>query len=275
MMSFIKRIYAISIIGVFGFLCVSILWILIYNRATQPQTAYNLIVAPSDYTHRVTHFKVKQMLLHNVKKVDIIFYTDLEELSLYLLTDDRIKSAFLFRQFGAFFKLTKKLSPGIYLIPPGLSSFETAKYLSQASPSEQVLMVFPGETLIDIITKYQSVVQGDNQDQKIIFDSAYFKRSIELLETLYGVELDSPEGFIYPGIYFVDKAKTLDDFGVEGIKRFQEEFAAYIMPSTTSSGEDSILDIVTCASLKQLGKNQGQTNRPISTPSLKSLSSCL
>ena len=222
-------------VGIFIFLVV------VYNQPTVKKDSYLLLVPPPPPKNQSQYWALRKMLTRNVRATDVFFYTDLEQLSYTLLAGRRIRTAFLFKRFAGMFNVTQKIQSGVYQIPANLSTWKTARYLAQASPHSNMVVVSPGDSLASLRAKFESAKTGRDIGGKeknlTTYHSNYsnltsnysdWEKALATIKNYYGMETTSPAGFIYPGLYFLTPETEWDDLLTASVKAFDREFGAYL-----------------------------------------------
>lgn len=276
MKNFRKQLYKYTVGSLVIVSLLTALWLSIYNRPTDKNNPYLLLVPPLSLTHPTKHQTVKQIIARNIRVSDVFFYSDLDQLSYFLLANGRIRSSFFFKQLGRFFNISQELKPGIYQIPGGLSAWENAQVLTQYSPKSGSIIIEPGDFLTDIRDKFHQAKQnsqGFKTTNRIITKPQdEWKECLLVIKNYYQIDLLSPKGFIYPGIYFLEKEMNLDQFLTQSIHAFHQEFGKYLKESSQAKK----LEEITHLSLKEESLRVGnKTEVSVWVPSFDSLTSSL
>jgi len=207
------------------------------NLVQRVQYAAQLLLARNDLLNPVSAKGVSQKFTVNQGE-------SVNSIGLRLEQAGLVNSAAAFRNYLIYSGLDTDLQAGDFELSPGWNTLELADKLQDATPLDVTFVILPGwraeEIAASLPTSGLSIAPND-------FLLAVQNPSAEALTTL-GIEIDSLEGFLYPGDY-----KLLRTTDLTGLLRvLLIEFNAHLSDSLRAGFEQHGLSVAQAVNLASI-----------------------
>lgn len=179
------------------------------------------------------------------KQFEISPGESVEMICLRIEEEGIITSAELFRMFLIYFGLDRNIQSGAFTFNPQMSQVEIAKMITDPLARDISLTILPGWRIEEI--SYSLGLSGIKFSEKEFLDYAYNPTGIAINQV--GVQnLNSLEGFLYPGRYVVGRDISLDQFINTVLNEFSVNVDSGLRQAFNNQGL-SLIEAVTLASI--------------------------
>ena len=186
------------------------------HRPPSRARSFSIFVPAKTASSRKQHRELKAVLERNTYRQFHFFYTDPHWLAQGLVSAGLIRSAYVFKGIARRMDLINRIRPGVYRFNGNESPREIMTKLIQGEVVFLYLFIRPGRTLSDIAVDLRGNFSMDITPEDR-------QTATKWIRDKYGIEVDSPEGFLYPGVYFQEGKTRSIDFIMEALERFDEE----------------------------------------------------